>query len=57
MAHSIPQSTNDAEPALTHDAWWELFDRLRLEQQHDYAPLGGPVAFFRAQRGADSDAL
>ncbi len=43
------------EPSLSRNEWWELFDRLRLSQQADYAEYGGPVAFFRKERDSDAD--
>ena len=49
-----PQSDDSAQ--LSHDQWWALFDKLRLSQQADYAEYGGPQAFLRKERDADTSA-
>ncbi len=52
-SHPISPAMDVSEQSLTHDEWWNLFDRLRLSQQNDYAEVGGPVAFLRQERDAD----
>jgi hypothetical protein len=42
------------EKPLTREQWWALFDELRVAQQPAYAEHGGPVAFLRKERDADS---
>lgn len=51
----VTPAQRDNAPALSHEEWWALFDRLRLAQQADYAEYGGPVAFFRSERDADAE--
>jgi hypothetical protein len=54
-AHVVtPQS--DESSQLSHDQWWAHFDELRLAQQPAYAEVGGPVAFLRHERDADTSA-
>lgn len=54
-AHIIPPQPDDASH-LSPEQWWALFDQLRLAQQSAYAEVGGPVAFIRHEREADSPA-
>ena len=56
MASAIVSLTEQEQgDSLSREAWWALFDELRLSQQADYAEYGGPVAFFRKERDADSE--
>jgi hypothetical protein len=51
----VPLAVDEpSEQGLTRDEWWELFDKLRLTQQPAYAEVGGPVAFLRRERDADT---
>jgi hypothetical protein len=49
----LPDLSQPERP-LTRDEWWDLFDHLRLSQQPEYAKYGGPLAFLREEREADS---
>ncbi len=55
MASAPAALTEPEQTGLSHEEWWALFDEVRLSQQADYAEYGGPVAFFRKERDADSD--
>jgi hypothetical protein len=52
-AHVIPAQPDDAT-RLSPAQWWALFDKLRLSQQSAYAEVGGPDAFIRHERDADT---
>ena len=52
----IIQAQPDEASRLSPDQWWALFDQLRLAQQPAYAEVGGPVAFIRHERDADTPA-
>ncbi len=47
---------SDQTSDLSREQWWALFDELRVAQQSAYAEVGGPVAFLRRERDADSPA-
>jgi hypothetical protein len=49
----IPAQSEDVSQ-LSCDQWWALFDQLRLAQQTAYDEVGGPVAFLRHERDADT---
>ncbi len=51
----IPVESEDAS-RLSSDQWWALFDELRHAQQGAYAEVGGPTAFLRHERDADTHA-
>ncbi len=51
----IPAHSDDASQ-LSREQWWALYDELRLAQQPAYAEVGGPAAFLRHERDADTPA-
>ena len=49
----VPNPVQDDEETLVGDAWWDLFEKVRISRADAIAKQGGAVTWIRKLREAD----